>query len=155
VTYFVKMLGSTDMPMPNHAWTRRSEIDHEVRFPAKPPPKDVAPGDELVYYAVGGYKRVFATARVETVPELNDIHPNPVVAKRWPYAAEVSLDPSTKLQYVSSGPALSAIGRDLQEQVRHGVSHFEIGRPEFERAIQLLRQAKTAEDRKLKSGWRP
>jgi hypothetical protein len=155
MTYFVKMLGSTDMPMPNDAWGHGTDPEDEIRFPANPAPNDVAPGDELVYYAVGGYKRVFATARVESPPELSDVHANPVIAKRWPYAAKVSVNPSTKLKYVSSGPELAEIGPGLQEQVRHGVSHFEIGRPEFDQAVQLLRKAKTAEDRKLKTGWRP
>jgi hypothetical protein len=155
MTYFVKMLGSTDMPMPNDAWGRRTEIATEVRFPAKPPPTDVGPGDELVYYAVGGYKRVFATVRVESEPEPDRPHENPVIAKRWPYAAGVSLNPTTRLKYVSSGPELSAIGRGLQDQVHQGVSHFEMGRPEFDRAVSLLRQAKNVEEQKLKTGWRP
>lgn len=106
-------------------------------------------------YAVGGYKRVFATARVESAPKLSDVHPNPVVAKRWPYAAKVSLRPTTKLEYVSSGPELADIAPALQEKVGHGVSHFEIGRAEFDRAVQLLQRAKADETRKLKTGWRP
>jgi hypothetical protein len=67
----------------------------------------------------------------------------------------VSLRPSTKLEYVSSGPELADIAPALQEEVRHGVSHFEIGRLEFERAVQLLQRAKAEEARKLKTGWRP
>jgi hypothetical protein len=155
VTYYVKMLGSTDLPMPNEPWGTRGDIADEVRFPPKPAPTDVSAGDELVYYAVGGYKRVFATARIEEPPQLSDVHPNPVVAKRWPYAARVSVRPSTKLRYVSSGPMLEEVGAGLQGKVGHGVSHFEIGRPEFERAVQLLTKAKADEDRKIKGGWQP
>jgi hypothetical protein len=155
MTYYVKMLGSTDMPMPNHPWGERNDVEDEVRFPPRPAPIAITPGDELVYYAVGGYKRVFATARVESPPRLSDIHPNPVVAKRWPYAAKVSVRPSTRLEYVSSGPELSQISPALQDQVGHGVSHFEIGQAEFDRAVQLLQRAKSDEARKLKTGWRP
>jgi hypothetical protein len=154
VTYFVKMLGATDMPMRNHPWPER-EINEEVRFPPKPAPKDVTKGDVLVYYAVGGYKRIFAVAHVEGQPVLNDRHENPVIARRYPYAAPVSLRPDVKLEYVSSGPELSEVGRDLQSKVQHGVSHFEIGKPEFDRALELLRKAKTEETRKLKTGWTP
>jgi hypothetical protein len=155
MTYYVKLLGSTDMPMSNHPWGVRNDVEDEVRFPARPAPTEISSGDELVYYAVGGYKRVFATARVEAAPKLSDVHPNPVVAKRWPYAAKVALRPSTKLEYVSSGPELSEIGPGLQEHVGHGVSHFEIGRAEFECAIRLLERARVEEARKLKTGWRP
>ena len=63
------MLGSTEMPMSNPPWGHRYDAEDEVRFPAKPAPVEISPGDELVYYAVGGYKRVFATARIERSSE--------------------------------------------------------------------------------------
>jgi hypothetical protein len=155
MAYFVKMLGASDMPMPNHPWGRNNDPEDIVRFPSRPKPTDIAAGDELLYYAVGGYKRVFATARVESAPVLGDIPPNDPIAKRWPYVAGVSLRPSTRLEYVSSGPLLAEIAPALQQNVGHGVSHFEIGRAAFDRAIQLLQRAKADEDRKLRTGWRP
>jgi hypothetical protein len=155
MAYYVKLLGSTDMPMPNHPWGARNDVEDEVRFPARPVPSEIAPGDRLICYAVGGYRRIFATARVEKPPKLSDAHPNPVVARRWPYAATVSLRPSTKLEYVSSGPELSEVAPGLQQQIRQGVSHFEVGKPEFDKAVQLLQRAKADETRKLKGGWRP
>ena len=154
MTFYVKMLGSTDMPMPNHPWGHRNDAEDEVRFPAKPAPVEISPGDELVYYAVGGYKRVFATARIEAAPKLTAA-PKTVIEKRWSYVAKASLRPSTKLQYVSSGPELTQIGPGLQGQVGHGVSHFEIGRDEFERAVTLLQRAQAEETKKLKTGWTP
>ena len=154
MTYFVKMIGASDMPLSNEPWSER-EINVEVRFPKRPVPKDVGPGDELVYYAVGGYKRVFATVRVEETPKPNDNHTNRVIAERYPYAARVAVRPSTKLAYVSSGPELNEITPGLQSNVRKGVSHFEIGRTEFDRAVSLLQKSKAEEDQKLKSGWRP
>jgi hypothetical protein len=154
MAYYVKMLGSADMPMPNDPWGRRNDAEDEVRFPAKPAPIKISPGDELVYYAVGGYKRVFATARIDAAPRLTAA-PKTVIEKRWPYVAKVSLRPGTKLQYVSSGPELAQIGPGLQAQVGHGVSHFEIGRAEFERAVKLLQLAQTEEAKRLKKGWTP
>jgi hypothetical protein len=156
VTYYVKMLGAHDRPMANDAWGNGDgqQPEDAVRFPPKPPPTDVAPGDELLCYAVGGYKGTFGTVRVETAPELVD-DPDPEVQKRWPYLAEVVVRPDTKVKYVTSGPELEDIGPGLQEQVGQGVSHFEIGRAEFDRAVKLLQRAQAEEARKLKKGWRP
>jgi len=56
---------------------------------------------------------------------------------------------------VSSRPDLAQIGPGLQDQVGHGVSHFEIGRTEFERAVKLLQLAQLEEAKKLKKGWSP
>ena len=148
MTYYVKLLG--DGAMPDRPWTRAHPPDATVRFPSSPAPSEIRPGDELVYYAVGGSKRIFATARVESAPVLGDIPPNDRIAKKWPYVVEVSLRPSTKLEYVSSGPLLSDVDHALQEKVRHGVSHFEIGREQFRRAMQLLERAKTDESRRLR-----
>jgi hypothetical protein len=69
---------------------------------------------------------------------------NPEVVRRRLYAEPISLRPETKLSRVSNGPLLSDVGPGLQQQIGHGVSHFEIGRPEFERALSLLRKAKLA-----------
>ena len=67
----------------------------------------------------------------------------------------VAVNPSTKLKYLSSGPELDDIAAGLQMRVAHGVSHIEIGRTEFDRAVQLLRRHKSEETQKLKAGWRP
>ena len=154
MAFYVKMLGSSDMPMSNHPWGHRNDAEGEVRFPRKPAPVGISAGDELVYYGVGGYERVFATARIEGAPKLTAA-PKTVIENRWPYVAKVSLRPSTKLQYVSSGPELAQIGPGLQDQVGHGVSHFEIGRAEFERVVKLLQMAQVDEAKKLKKGWSP
>jgi hypothetical protein len=155
MAYYVKLLGAHDRPMPNDAWGPGGvEPEDEVRFPPKPPPTNVAPGDELVYYAVGGYKRLFGSVRVETAPTLVDHH-NPIVQKRWPYLAKVAVRPSTRLRYVSSGPELKAIDPSLQDEIDQGVSHFEIGRAEFNRAVQVLQRAQIEEAQRLKAGWRP
>jgi len=135
--------------MPDDWWgAGRDELDDEVRFP-KPLPKEITPGDELVYYAVGGFKRIFATARVTTAPVLRPEHANPVIAKKWPFASDAELDPSTRMRRVSNGPLLADVSPALQEKIGHGVSHFEIGRPEFERAVKLLRQAQIKENQKI------
>jgi hypothetical protein len=150
----VKLVGSTEWPMPDDAWGIRGDLDEEIRFP-RPDPTDVVPGDALLYYAVGGTKHVFATARVESKPVINDVHPLPGVAKKWPYAAKTLVDPSTKLKYVSSGFELDAIEPGLQANVGHGVSHFPIRPDLFNKAEQMLRRAQRDENSKLAKGWKP
>jgi hypothetical protein len=70
-------------------------------------------------------------------------------------AATVSLRAAAKLEYVSSGPKLSAVGQGLQDQIGHGVSHFAISQADFERAVRLLERARIEESRKIKAGWNP
>lgn len=154
MSYFVKLLGSTDWPMPIDPWDRDPEMHTEVRFP-KPQPTDVHKGDELVYYAVGGFKCIFGASRVEEPPVLNPTHSNPEVARRWPYAAPVWIRDDAKLKYLTFGPQLNEVTPGLQSNIRQGVSHFEIGRAEFDRAISLLHKAKFQEETKIKGGWRP
>lgn len=149
MTYYVKLIGSRDMPMPDDWWGRSTD-EYEVRFPP-PLPKEITPGDELVYYAVGGYKSIIATGRVNGFPVRQPMHPNPEIARRWPFAAEAEMDPATRVRFVSSGPPLIAVGPDLQKRIGPHVSHFEIGRVEFDRAVQLLRRAVNDEKRKLKA----
>ena len=83
---------------------------------------------------------------------MNPVHSIPVVAKKWPYAAPIAIRPSTQLQRVSSGPELSQVGSGLQEKIHHGVSYFEVGAAEFERAVSLPQQAKAIEDSKIRQG---
>jgi hypothetical protein len=117
-------------------------MHQEVRFPAKPPPTDVARGDEFIYYAVGGTKCIFGASRAEDKPVLNPHHSNPEVARRWPYAAPIELRKSACVPRLSMAPLLESAATGLQEHIGHGVSHFEIGQPEFIRAIRLLERAR-------------
>jgi hypothetical protein len=154
VTYFVKLLGSKDWPMPDDAWDRDPEMWKEVRFPKGAPPRDVSAGDELIYYAVGGYKRIFGASRLDGPAVQNLVHSNPEIARRWPYAAPVTVREDARIERVQNGPLLSEVGPGLQQQIGEGVSHFEIGRPDFDRAISLLRKAKAAEKLKVTPGAR-
>jgi hypothetical protein len=142
MTYFVKLLGSSDWPMPDDPWDRDPEMHREVRFPAKPAPTAVARGDEFIYYAVGGTKCIFGASRAEDKPVINQHHSNPEVARRWPYAAPVELRKSACVPRLSIAPVLESVAPGLQEHIGHGVSHFEIGQPEFIKAIRLLERAR-------------
>jgi len=153
MSYYVKMIGAHDLPLSNTPFEDRPELLDRVRFPRDQFPREMRRGDELIYYAVGGYKGIFAIAQLTADPERDvgeDIEPERL--RRWPHAA--SVDFRVRLRFVDSGPALADVGRSLQGQVGQGVSHFEIGRPEFERAYDLLRKAKVAEDQKMRLGVR-
>jgi hypothetical protein len=43
---------------------------------------------------------------------------------------------------LSLAPRLETVGPALQARIGHGVSHFEIGQPEFMKAIRLLERAR-------------
>jgi hypothetical protein len=105
----------------------RLDLDDEVRFPPRAGPEQDRTRRRTRLLRARRFKRIFASFRVMSVSELRQRHPNPTFAKRWPYAVDAQLDPSTRLRYVSSGPELASVGHGLQERIAHGVSHFEIG----------------------------
>lgn len=127
--------------MSDDPWTRDPEMHREVRFPA-PDPTEVSPGDEFIYYAVGGTKCIFGASRAKDRPVINQYHSNPEVARQWPYAAPVELRKSACVPRLSEAPLLASVGPGLQEKIGHGVSHFEIGAADFARALRLLERAK-------------
>jgi hypothetical protein len=144
MTYFVKLLGSSKWPMPDDPWNRDEEMHTEVRFPPKPPPTDVARGDEFIYYAVGGTKCIFGASRAEGDPVLNSKHSNPEVARLWPWAVPIRLREGACVPRLSVAPLLESVAPGLQDNIGHGVSHFEIGHSEFTKALRLLERAKQA-----------
>lgn len=151
MTYFVKLLGSTEWPMPDDPWDRDPQMHTEVRFPAPLSPL-VTRGDELIYYAVGGTKCIFGASRLEGDPVLNPTHSNPDVARKWPYAAPAELRKSACVPRLTGAPLLALVAPDLQDNIGHGVSHFEIGHSEFTTAIRLLERAKQEANRRGLSG---
>jgi hypothetical protein len=152
VTYYVKMIGASDLPLTNTPFADIPSLLNRVRFPRDQFPHYMTPGDELVYYAVGGYKGLFAIAELAGPPERDIPISDPVVMKRWPHAADVRI--RIRLDEVTSGPQLTEVSPSLQREVHQGVSHFEIGRPEFDRAYELLRKAKAAEDLRARAAHR-
>jgi hypothetical protein len=62
MSYFLKLLGLAESPLPEIWWVERPEIVTGVFFSSRP--KLIRPGDRLIYYAVGGSKRVVAEAEV-------------------------------------------------------------------------------------------
>jgi hypothetical protein len=75
MAYFLKSLGlSEEGGLPEVWWEQRPEIVTGVFFSSNP--KAIRPGDRLIYYAVGGRKRVVAEAEV-TGQASQDFQPPP------------------------------------------------------------------------------
>jgi hypothetical protein len=62
MAYFLKLLGLTEEGLPEVWWDDRRELCTGVFFSRRP--QKIRPGDRLIYYAVGGSKRVVAVAEV-------------------------------------------------------------------------------------------
>lgn len=62
MAYFLKLLGLSKDGLPEYWWDERSEIRDGVFFSRKP--RKIHVGDRLIYYAVGGSKRIVAEAEV-------------------------------------------------------------------------------------------
>jgi hypothetical protein len=66
---YVKMIGASDLPLDNDPFIQIPSLATRVRFPRDQFPRDMKKGDELLYYAVGGYKKLFAQVRLTGDPE--------------------------------------------------------------------------------------
>ena len=62
MSYFLKLLGLTKSGLPEIWWEERPEIVSGVFLEKRP--RQIQSGDRLIYYAVGGGKRVVAEVEV-------------------------------------------------------------------------------------------
>jgi hypothetical protein len=137
---YVKMIGASDLPLPNDPFIRIPSLRTLVRFPRDQFPRDMNRGDELVYYAVGGYKKLFAVARLLEDPRRDVPAGDPAIFKRWPHAAPVELGPH--LEYVEYGPDLADVNPQLIREIRQGISHFPISPSDYATALRLIMKAR-------------
>ena len=125
--FWLKLIGSTENP-------RRTPYERDyVHFPTKP--SGITPGDRLLLYAVGGLKRVFATAEVTSEVHASD-------EQRWPYRLnvryEVNVSPVDGVHIDNlSSP------RDLLAPIRRGKSYFRITPELYDQADAELRRVRT------------
>ncbi len=97
MTGWVKLVGASDLPLPNHPFVQIPSLCEEIRFPRDHFPRDMSIGDEMLLYAVGGYKKIFAAMRVEEEPQRDVGGTEPWIVKRWPHAVRVHLGPHVDL----------------------------------------------------------
>jgi hypothetical protein len=136
MTRWVKLVGASDLSLPNDPFVRIPSLREEIRFPRDQFPRDMSRGDELLLYAVGGYKKIFAAVRLEEEPRRDVGGTEPWILKRWPHAVRVHLGPHVDL--VEHGPDLAAVNPHLLDEIRQGVSHFPISAADYETGIRLL-----------------
>jgi hypothetical protein len=110
-------------------------------------------GDGLLYYAVGGYKKIFAAVHLTEDPRRGVLGAEPPVFKRWPHGASVKLGPH--VEYVEFGPDLAAIEPALQREIHQGVSHFLISYRQFEEGVRLIIAARDAHRHSRPTGHPP
>lgn len=137
---YVKMIGASDLPLPNDPFIRIPSLKRLVRFPRDQFPREMKAGDELLYYAVGGYKKLFAQARLAEDPRRDVPTSDPEVLRRWPHGAAIELGPH--LDYVEFGPDLWDVNPRLMDEIHQGVSHFPISQSDFDTAVRLIQKAK-------------
>lgn len=147
---YVKMIGASDLPLANDPFVQIPSLARLVRFPRDQFPRDMKKGDELLYYAVGGYKKLFAQVRLTADP-VRDVPtgeperglPSGEIFRRWPHAATVDLGPH--VDYVEFGPDLWEVNPRLMDEIHQGVSHFPISAADFEKAVRLINKGKLAQ----------
>jgi hypothetical protein len=150
------MIGASDLPLPNDPFVEIPSLARLVRFPRDQFPRNIKRGDELLYYAVGGYKKLFAQARLTGDPE-RDVPvgdpergvPNSEIFRRWPHAATVQLGPH--VDYVEFGPDLWDVNPRLMDEIHQGVSHFDVSRADFDKAVRLINMGKLAQSKRLRT----
>lgn len=113
-----------------------------VRFPRDQFPEELKKGDGVLYYAVGGLKKIFAAAHLTEAPRREVPGVSAAIFKRYSHAAAVKLGPH--VDYVEFGPALAAIDVRLQREIHQGVSHFPISNDQFESGVRLIIAARDA-----------
>lgn len=142
MSYWLKLVGASDWHCDQHPFTDDPELKNQVRFPKdKFPGTSMTVGDKLVYYAVGGWKRVFAVVEVIEPPQRDVPTQGGQVDARWPHAVRV-IRTEDWLDDVAKAPTLSSISRTLQGEIQQGVSHLPMGHHEFEAARAAIRKAR-------------
>jgi hypothetical protein len=137
---YVKMIGASDLPLPNDPFIQIPGLKTLVRFPRDQFPREMETGDELLYYAVGGYKKLFAQVRLAEDPRRDVPTSDSEVFRRWPHGAAIELGPH--LDYVEFGPDLWDVNPRLMDEIHQGVSHFPINQRDFDLGVRLIQRAK-------------
>src|SRR3954453_20847272 len=111
------MIGSSDLPGSSTPPPDIPPLERGCRFPPDQfPGGHIGPGDRLVYYAVGGFKSIFAIVDVAADPRRDVPYPDPVVRSRWPHAVDVTMTP-WRVDDLAHAPALVAVSRLLAEAI--------------------------------------
>ena len=142
MAYWLKLIGASDWHVGERPFDQRPSLKTAVRFPRDQfPGQRIGVNDSLVYYAVGGWKRIFAIVQVVGEPKRDVPSGDADVERRWPHAAAVILAPE-HVTDLRIAPMLTSVSPSLQREIGQGVSYLEMGEPEFQRAKESLRRAR-------------
>ena len=126
--FWLKPIGDSKNP-----WRTTYDRDH-VDFATRP---GVRPGDQMVLYAVGGLKRVFALVEVTT--DVGDSGQT-----RWPYRVGIRHVDDVNVRPSEGVPIDKISSRNLVGQIQHGSSCIALRPEEYERAAAELRRVVTS-----------
>jgi hypothetical protein len=120
--YWLKMIGEATMPCPDPYILPFADFTRN--------PRRVRPGDHLILYAVGGFKTVFAVAKVTSSVKQSGV-------QQWPFRVnleyEVNLKPSDGVP-ISDAELLKHL-----PAIQFGHSHLSLSEEEFQHAAAKLR----------------
>lgn len=125
---WLKPIGDSKNP-----WRTPYERDH-VDFATRPA---VRRGDQMVLYAIGGLKRVFALVEVTT-----DVGESG--RTRWRYRVGIRYVDDVNLRPSAGVPIDKISSRKLIGQIQHGSSCIALRPEEYERAAVELRRVVTS-----------
>ena len=124
--FWLKLIGSAEKPCPEEYQCSHADLARR--------PRRIQEGDEMIFYAAGGSKRVFAQVRVASrYYERDD--------DRWPY--RINVECLIRLP-VSCGADIEKI--DATGRLRRAIpraTYFELSEEEYDRAIVALQEART------------
>src|SRR5207237_1231555 len=126
--YWLKMIGMTESPLTGTY--EREWVD----FAKNKRPRHIHPGDQLVLYACGGSKRVFALAKVTS-----EVHPANYM-DRFPYRVDIEYELNLPVSHGVHINEISTIERDLARSLLRA-SYLELRPEEYEQAATKLRHA--------------
>lgn len=128
---WLKLLGKADWKMPD-AWTHeRPELLRYFRLGGDRPPTEIAAGDRLVYYAVGG-ERFFAIAEVISGEPYEPAITHEWEAQ-WSWAVDIRI--IQKKLRLSDSPSILILGSTPD---RRHQGHVPLAVEQLEKAEQAL-----------------
>jgi hypothetical protein len=143
--YWLKSVGSSDDQQADDWMETDPQELTQVHFPEKGKPS-VRTGDYLVYYA-SGHQRILGIVEVNGRPTKDSGE------KRWPWRCPVR--PHLVINGIARSPLLNSMNgpeRDFHRSVNQQ-SHIEITEEQYERALQALEDAFSADKGDVLSDW--
>lgn len=132
MTTWLKLVGATDVPMPDPWLTERSDLKSEVGFGSR---ANVEIGEELVLYAVP-QRKIIGIAEITSHPIRS------AKEERWPWRSKVRL--KVAIAQYERAPNLDDIavpgGRDLNKAVQRR-GHLALNWAELVRAREAIAKA--------------